>query len=170
MLLHKSRAVVKRAFHSTVTSRATEASTTAFTTQKITLNLSTPYQCFFKETQVDLIQIPGAVGEYGVTAGHTPIISQMKPGVIKVHVEREKDVQTFFTAGGFAFTHADSVTDIACVELIKLEDIDRDAAEAGLNNYKSIVATAADGSAEKIEAQIGLETHQALASALAAIN
>lgn len=170
MLLHKSRAIVKRAFHNAVSCRAAEASTTTSTPQKVTLNLSTPYQCIFKETKVDLIQIPGAVGEYGVTAGHTPIISQMKPGLIKVHLEREKDVQTFFTAGGFAFTHADSVTDIACVELVKLDDIDRDAAEAGLNNYKSIVATAADGSAEKIDAQIGLETHQALAAALAAAN
>nr|CCA17042.1 AlNc14C29G2758 [Albugo laibachii Nc14] len=41
---------------------------------------------------------------------------------IKVHVERERDVQTFFTAGGFAFTYADLVTGTACVELIKLDD------------------------------------------------
>ncbi|TYZ64117.1 hypothetical protein PybrP1_001641 [[Pythium] brassicae (nom. inval.)] len=117
--------------------------------------------------QVDLVQIPGLVGEYGVTAGHTPIIAQLKPGVIKVHVEREKEVQSFFTPGGFALTHANSVTDIACVELVKIEDIDGVAAEASLNKHKAALATAAEGSSEKIEAQIGVETYQAMLTALA---
>ncbi|KAJ0397419.1 hypothetical protein P43SY_008590 [Pythium insidiosum] len=145
---------------------AADASGATATATKVTLNLTSPYQAFFKNAQVDLVQIPGVDGEYGVTAGHTPIISQLKPGVVKVHVEREKDVQSFFTAGGFALTHADSTTDIACVELVKLEDVDVAAAEAGLNKFKAAVAAAPEGSAEKAEAQIGLDVHQALVSAL----
>jgi F0F1-type ATP synthase epsilon subunit len=30
------------------------------------------------------VKIPGMDGEYGVTAGHTPIISQLKPGVVAI--------------------------------------------------------------------------------------
>ena len=30
------------------------------------------------------MKIPGVEGEYGVTAGHTPIISQLKPGVVSI--------------------------------------------------------------------------------------
>jgi F0F1-type ATP synthase epsilon subunit len=153
------RSLARRAF-------ATDAAAASSTPTKVTLNLNTPYESFFKNAQVDLVQIPGLIGEYGVTAGHTPIIAQLKPGVIKVHVEREKDVQSFFTPGGFALTHANSVTDIACVELVKVEDIDASAAEAGLNKYKAALATAAEGSQEKIDAQIGVETHQAMLSAL----
>lgn len=153
------RSLARRAF-------ATDAAAASAPT-KVTLNLNTPYESFFKNAQVDLVQIPGLVGEYGVTAGHTPIIAQLKPGVIKVHVEREKDVQSFFTPGGFALTHANSITDIACVELVKVEDIDASAAEAGLNKYKAALAAAAEGSPEKIDAQIGVETHTALLAALA---
>lgn len=151
-----------------LTARRFASSEAAATATKVTLNLNTPYQSFFKGAQVDLVQIPGLVGEYGVTAGHTPIIAQLKPGVIKVHVEREREVQSFFTAGGFALTHANSVTDIACVELVKVEDIDAGAAEAGLNKYKAALASAAEGSPEKLEAQIGFDIHQAMVSALSA--
>lgn len=154
------RSLARRAF-------ATDAAAAASTPTKVTLNLNTPYESFFSGAQVDLVQIPGLVGEYGVTAGHTPIIAQLKPGVIKVHVEREKEVQSFFTPGGFALTHANSVTDIACVELVKIEDIDGVAAEAGLNKSKAALAAAAEGSPEKLEAQIGVETYQALLAALA---
>lgn len=28
--------------------------------------------------------IPGSAGEYGVTAGHSPIVAELKPGVIQV--------------------------------------------------------------------------------------
>lgn len=153
------RSLARRAF-------ATDAAAASATPTKVTLNLNTPYESFFKNAQVDLVQIPGLVGEYGVTAGHTPIIAQLKPGVIKVHVEREKDVQSFFTPGGFALTHANSTTDIACVELVKVEDIDASAAEAGLNKYKAALATAAEGSQDKIDAQIGVETHQAMLAAV----
>jgi F-type H+-transporting ATPase subunit delta len=158
--------IANRAFHSVARRAAAAEGATGATATKVNLNLNTPYQSFFKNAKVDLVQIPGTSGEYGVTAGHIPLISQLKPGIIKVHVEREKEVQQFFTAGGFALTHADSTTDIACVELVKLEDVDQAAAEAGLAKYKAAVAAAADGTPEKFEAQIGLETHQALLAAL----
>ncbi|RLN96044.1 hypothetical protein BBJ28_00017623, partial [Nothophytophthora sp. Chile5] len=77
------------------------------------------------------------------------------------------DVQSFFTAGGFALTHANSVTDIACVELVKLEDIDSAAAQAGLTKYQAALAAAPEGSVEKLDAQIGVDTHTAMIAALA---
>lgn len=166
-MLSTSSRLVARSLRQTAR-RFASSDASAATATKVTLNLNTPYQSFFKGAQVDLVQIPGLVGEYGVTAGHTPIIAQLKPGVIKVHVEREREVQSFFTAGGFALTHANSVTDIACVELVKVEDIDATAAEAGLNKYKAALASAAEGSAEKLEAQIGFDIHQAMVSALTA--
>uniref|UniRef100_H3H198 Uncharacterized protein n=1 Tax=Phytophthora ramorum TaxID=164328 RepID=H3H198_PHYRM len=90
----------------------------------------------------------------------------LKPGVIKVHVEREKDVQSFFTAGGFALTHANSVTDIACAELVKVEDIDPEAAQAGLTKYQAQLASAPEGSEDKLNAQIGVDTHAAMVAAV----
>ncbi|CAI5729158.1 unnamed protein product [Hyaloperonospora brassicae] len=165
MLSTAARALHTSARRSAAATDAASAAAAAAT--KVTLNLTTPHQAFYKDAQVDLVQIPGVVGEYGVTAGHTPVLAQLKPGVIKVHVEREKDVHSFFTAGGFALTHANSVTDIACVELVKVDDIDAEAAHAGLATYQAQLAAAADGSQEKLDAQIGLDTHAAMVAAVA---
>ncbi|KAI9895883.1 hypothetical protein PsorP6_019557 [Peronosclerospora sorghi] len=110
-----------------------------------TWSLTTPYHSFYKDAEVDLVQIPGVIGQYGVTAGHAPVLAQLKPGVIKVHVEREKGVHSFFTAGGFALTHANSVTDIACVELVTVEEIDPEAAQSGLTKYQAQLASAPEG-------------------------
>ncbi|KAG2759589.1 hypothetical protein JG687_00004922 [Phytophthora cactorum] len=159
-----------RALHTSSRLSAAAADQAAATATKVTLNLTTPYQAFYKGAEVDLVQIPGVIGEYGVTAGHTPVLAQLKPGVIKVHVEREKDVQSFFTAGGFALTHANSVTDIACVELVKVEDIDPEAAQAGLTKYQAQLASAPEGSEEKLNAQIGVDTHAAMVAAVNSSN
>ncbi|KAI9909366.1 hypothetical protein PsorP6_015037 [Peronosclerospora sorghi] len=77
-----------------------------------------------------------------------------------------KDVHSFFTAGGFALTHANSVTDIACVELVKVEEIDPEAAQAGLTKYQAQLASAPEGSEEKLNAQIVVETHAAMVAAV----
>ncbi|KAL7689394.1 putative ATP synthase, F1 complex, delta/epsilon subunit, F0F1 ATP synthase delta/epsilon subunit [Plasmopara halstedii] len=166
-MLCASTRLASRALHTSSRVLAATADQSAATTTKVTLNLTTPYQAFYKGAEVDLVQIPGVVGEYGVTAGHTPVLSQLKPGVIKVHVEREKDVQSFFTAGGFALTHANSVTDIACVELVKVEDIDPEAAQSGLAKFQAQLASAPEGSEEKLNAQIGVDTHAAMVAAVA---
>ena len=60
---------------------AAEANTNA--TQMV-LNFCTPHQPIFKAKVVDKVMLPGAGGEYGVTAKHIPIISQLQPGVVTV--------------------------------------------------------------------------------------
>lgn len=67
--------------------------------------------------------------------GHVPTISQLRPGVIAVHTELDKDVQKYFVSGGFAFAHADSSVEIAAVEAVPLEDLDPAAVKAGLAEY-----------------------------------
>ncbi len=54
----------------------------------MTLNLSTPHENIYSGKTVDKVLLPGENGEYGVTVGHSPIISQLKPGVVSViHTE-----------------------------------------------------------------------------------
>ena len=54
----------------------------------MTLNLSTPHENIYQGKTVDKVLLPGESGEYGVTVGHSPIISQLKPGVVSViHTE-----------------------------------------------------------------------------------
>ena len=76
---------------------------------------------------VEQVIVPGAEGEYGVTAGHSPIASQLKPGVLQILHGSGEEPEKFFVSGGFALTHESSVTDISAVEAFKLDDIDPEA-------------------------------------------
>ena len=93
------RSAAARAFSSEATADATA----------VTLNLSVPYDSIYHNTPVDSVIIPGTEGEYGITAGHVPYVAQMKPGVLQVLFEGA-EAEKYFVAGGYAVTHANSVT------------------------------------------------------------
>ena len=155
----------RRQFHSSSIRCAEEAA--AVSEGEMVLNFSLPHEPIYESKPVNLVIIPGASGEYGVTAGHTPAIAQLKAGVVEIHHEADdKDPEKFFVSGGFALTHANSVTDISAVEAVKLDDIDSAAVASGLADSQAAFDSAADGSAEKAEAQIGVETYQAMLNAI----
>jgi F0F1-type ATP synthase epsilon subunit len=51
---------------------------------QLTLNFTTPHTPVHVKKTVDKVILPGIAGEYGVTAGHAPIISELRPGVVSV--------------------------------------------------------------------------------------
>lgn len=85
--------------------------------------------------QVDLALVPAVSGDFGVMPGHVPTIAELRPGVVAVHKELDKDVEKYFVSGGFAFAHADSSVELTAVEATKVEDIDPAAVKAGLAEY-----------------------------------
>merc|ERR1719230_763372 len=99
----------------------------------MTLNFKLPHEVIYDDTKVAQVIIPGVAGEYGVTAEHVPVISQMKAGILQIHHERKSEVEKFFVAGGFSITHANSVTDISCPEAVKLDELDSTIATAAYN-------------------------------------
>ena len=50
---------------------------------------------------VDMVVVPGSEGDFGVLPRHSPLISAIRPGVIKVY-EGNQITDTIFIAGGFA--------------------------------------------------------------------
>ncbi|MEP2784378.1 MAG: F0F1 ATP synthase subunit epsilon [Pseudoruegeria sp.] len=57
------------------------------------------------------VQIPGADGDMTAMPGHSPVITSLRPGVVRVQTaEGEKD---FVVVGGFVEVTADSVSVIA---------------------------------------------------------
>lgn len=82
--------------------------------------------------QVDLVLVPAVTGDFGVMPGHVPTVAQLRPGVVTVHNELDKDVEKYFVSSGFAFVHADSTADVVAVEAVKLEELDTEAVRAGL--------------------------------------
>jgi hypothetical protein len=52
--------------------------------QQMILNFCSPDTTIFTKKAVSSVILPGEAGEYGVTLGHSPIIAQLKPGVVTV--------------------------------------------------------------------------------------
>eukprot|EP00614_Pseudopedinella_elastica_P014336 CAMPEP_0172584214 /NCGR_PEP_ID=MMETSP1068-20121228/3790_1 /TAXON_ID=35684 /ORGANISM="Pseudopedinella elastica, Strain CCMP716" /LENGTH=136 /DNA_ID=CAMNT_0013378309 /DNA_START=166 /DNA_END=576 /DNA_ORIENTATION=- len=132
----------------------------------MTLNFVTPLKAYYSEKTVASVKVPGMEGEYGLTAGHTPIISQMKPGVLSIVHESGSEPEKFFVSGGFALTHSTSQTDISAMEAVKLDMIDADAVKETYAKAKSSFDSSEAGSTPKAAAQIQMETAKAMAAAI----
>ena len=110
--------------------------------------------------------VPGLAGEYGVTAGHSPIVSQMKAGVLQIlHVDGGEP-EKYFVPGGFALSHENSVTDITCPEAVPLDDLDSAAITSNFGDAKKKYDQSEEGSVERAEAQIDMDTCRAMAAAV----
>ena len=49
-----------------------------------------------RPSQVDLVLIPAVTGDFGAMPGHVPTVAQLRPGVVTVHKELDKDVRKYF--------------------------------------------------------------------------
>ncbi|CAO3415434.1 F0F1 ATP synthase subunit epsilon [Azospirillum endophyticum] len=89
---------------------------------KVEFELVSPEK-LLKSQPVDMVVVPGSEGDFGVLAGHSPMISTVRPGVIDIY-EGERIVDRVFVAGGFA-----EVTEARCTvlaeEAVALAELDR---------------------------------------------
>lgn len=129
------------------------------------LNFNLPQQTLFDSTEVSSVVVPGAMGEYEVTADHVPIVAELKAGMLTVkHGGGEEE--KYFVPGGFSLTHEGSTTDIVCPEAVKVDDLDVSAVTANYEAAKSRAASAEAGSADAAEAMIEVEVNRAMGGAL----
>ncbi|XP_078440031.1 ATPase, F1 complex, delta/epsilon subunit [Wolffia australiana] len=130
---------------------------------KLTVNFVLPYQSELTNKEVDMVIVPATSGQMGVLPGHVATIAELKPGVLSVH--DGSDVTKYFVSGGFAFVHANSVTDIVAVEAVPVGQIDPALVQKGLADFtQKLVSASTD--LEKAEAQIGIDVHSALNAAV----
>ncbi len=71
---------------------------------------------------VEQVDVPGAEGDFGVLAGHAPMVALLKPGVLVVH-EGGREIR-FVVLGGFAEVNPQGLTILADVAS-SIEDLDR---------------------------------------------
>lgn len=88
---------------------------------KVEFELVSPERLLLSE-QVDMVVVPGAEGDFGVLPRHAPLISTLRPGVIRVFEGREVK-NRIFVAGGFAEVTPERCTVLA-EEAVPLKDID----------------------------------------------
>jgi F-type H+-transporting ATPase subunit epsilon len=63
------------------------------------------------EGDVDIVVAPGADGEMGILPHHSPLLTTLKPGVLKVRYQGREDV--FVVSGGFMEVRPEIVTILA---------------------------------------------------------
>ena len=73
-------------------------------------NLVSPEKLLFSD-EVDQVDLPGLEGDFGVLAGHTPIVAALRPGIIVIRTADA--LQRFVVLGGLAEFSSEELTILA---------------------------------------------------------
>lgn len=63
---------------------------------KLQFNFFLPHDTVCQSEKVDLVLMPAVTGDFGVMPGHVPTVAQLRPGVVTIHKELDKDIQKYF--------------------------------------------------------------------------
>lgn len=78
--------------------------------ERIQLDVITPERSVLSET-VDFVSVPGLGGELGILPGHTPLISQLRTGVLTY--THGATTERLLVSGGFVEVNSDRVSVLA---------------------------------------------------------
>jgi F-type H+-transporting ATPase subunit epsilon len=93
--------------------------------------------------EVDQVDVPGAEGDFGVLAGHAPLVSLLRPGVMTVYAGGEQS--KIVVLGGFAEVAPGGLTVLADVATT-VEEVDHAALRAQIEKMEQDVKQIAQGS------------------------
>tara|TARA_R110002110_G_scaffold34896_6_gene118325 strand:- start:2 stop:400 length:399 start_codon:yes stop_codon:yes gene_type:complete len=88
---------------------------------KLQFELVSPERLLLSEA-VDMVTVPGKEGDFGVLAGHAPVMTTLRPGVINVD-DAGRPQQRIFVRGGFAEVTPKGLT-ILAENAIPLAELD----------------------------------------------
>ncbi len=133
--------------------------------RKFEFELVSPERLVLSEP-VDMAVIPGSEGDFGVLAGHTLMISTLRPGVIEVW-QGETVTDRLFVAGGFA-----EVTENRCTVLADaatpVAEINAAEAQADFERLKAEFEAADETSKAAAELQLAVAEAKLAATGRAA--
>ena len=75
---------------------------------------------------VESVRVTGAEGELGILPGHVPLLTAIKPGMVRI-VKQHGEVETIYLSGGILEVQPNSITVMADTA-IRAEQIDVEAA------------------------------------------
>ena len=73
---------------------------------------------------VDQVDVPASEGDFGVLAGHAPLVSALRPGIMRVTVNNQ--TQSMVVLGGFAEVSADGKLTVLADLADSVEEFDRE--------------------------------------------
>jgi F-type H+-transporting ATPase subunit epsilon len=106
--------------------------------------LVTPERMLLSE-DASRVVVPGTEGDFTVLAGHAPVISTIRPGVIAVSLSDSRAVR-LFVKGGFAEVDQNRLTVLA-QRALEVEAIDAALIAAELKTAEGELAAATDDAA-----------------------
>jgi F-type H+-transporting ATPase subunit epsilon len=71
----------------------------------------------------EFVVLPGVVGELGIYPRHTPLLTQIKPGAVRIKVPDQEEETLVFVQGGFLEVQPNVVTVLADTA-IRAHDLD----------------------------------------------
>jgi F-type H+-transporting ATPase subunit epsilon len=103
-------------------------------------DLVSPERLLFSEA-VDQVDVPGSEGDFGVLAGHAPLVATLRPGILTVY--RGGEALRVVVQGGFAEVNPDGLTVLADMA-VPLDEFDRDVLAGIIKDTEEDVADAKD--------------------------
>jgi F-type H+-transporting ATPase subunit epsilon len=61
----------------------------------------------------EIVSLPGEAGELGILPGHTPLLTRIKPGMVRIKLPNHDDEEVIFVAGGLLEVQPSLVTVLA---------------------------------------------------------
>jgi F-type H+-transporting ATPase subunit epsilon len=93
--------------------------------------------------EAEFVILPGVMGELGVYPRHTPLITQIRPGAVRIKLPGQAEEEVVFVQGGFLEVQPDVVT-VLSDTAIRAKDLDeakaieaKRAAEEAIQNTTS---------------------------------
>ena len=116
------------------------------------------------EGQAEFVALPGESGELGIYPQHTPLITRIRPGAVRIKVAGQADEEFVFVAGGILEVQPNRVTVLADTA-IRGQDLDEAKAEAAKKAAEEALANRA-GEIDYAKAQAELASAVAELAAL----
>ena len=99
---------------------------------------------------VEQVIVPGMEGQFTVFAGHAPVISTLRPGILDAQIEGGR--RRVFVRGGFAEVEPDRVTVLA-QHLLDLDNLDAGHLAQELQSAEQMLADAKDDAARMVSVE-----------------
>jgi F-type H+-transporting ATPase subunit epsilon len=87
---------------------------------------------------IEMVVATGSLGELGVTAGHAPLLSDLKPGPVRL-VKQNGEEEIYYLSGGYLEVQPNMVSILADTA-VRADDIDEAAAAEALKDAEQAIA------------------------------
>ena len=123
-------------------------------TDKIHFDLVSPEWLLISE-DAEMVTVPGTDGYFGAMAGHEPLVSTLRPGMIDVKGGEDGDGKVFIL-GGFVEVNATNITVLA-EEAIPMAEFDIAVLDRRIKDMEEDLVAAKDNDAERARIAAALD-------------